>query len=186
MRKLLIPLAAAGSALALATPATAQVYPSAPQGYGYSRGYNHWGHVRMLQNRIDRVQRNISRLDSRDAIRERTARRLREEARHVERRLRQSSRFGLNPREANDIERRVFNLERRVRVAIGRGWRNDYGIGGYNGYAHSGYDPYYSDRDRDGRHDQWEDDHGRDRDGRWDDRDGRDRSDRDRSDDDDD
>jgi len=166
MRKVLITLAAAASAVALASPAAAQFVPA--PGYGYNNGYNNYGHVRALQQRIDRVQRNIERLDRRDRIRERTARKLREEARFVEHRLRTAGRYGLNPYEANDMERRVFNLERQVRVAMGRGWRNDYGFNGYNGYANNNYDRYYSDRDRDGRNDRWEDDQGRDRDGRWD------------------
>ena len=165
MRKVLISLAAAGTALAFATPAAAQYFP-AQQPYGYTNGYNNYGHVRALQDRINRVQDNINRLDRRDVIRDRTADRLRSESRSVERRLRTASRYGLNPREANDIERRVFGLERQVRVAMGQRWRNDYGFNGYNGYANNSYDPYYSDRDRDGRNDRWEDDHGRERDNR--------------------
>ena len=166
MRKVLLSLAAAASALAVATPAAAQYYPAPPvygQGYGYGYGQNNYGHVRALQVRIDRVQQNINRLDSRDVIRERTARRLREESRSVERRLRAVARYGLNPYEANDIERRVFNLERRVRTSIGRSWRSDYGVAGYNGYNYS----QYRDRDRDGRNDRYEDDRGSDHDGRW-------------------
>jgi hypothetical protein len=162
----------------VAAPASAQYFPAPPppppyaQGYGhgggYNFGYNNYGHVRALQARIDRVQRNIDRLDRRDVIRERTARRLREEARAVERRLRYSTRFGLSPYEVNEVERQVFHIERRVRMAHGRGWRRDYGMGGYNGYDQNSYNPYYADRDRDGRHDRWEDDQGRDRDeGRW-------------------
>jgi hypothetical protein len=182
----MIALAAAGSALAVATPAAAQYFPAPlPAQYaqgnaqrGYNFGYNNYGHVRALQARIDRVQRNIERLDRRDAIRERTAQRLRQEARDVERSLRRSSRTGLSPYEVNDVERRVFQIERRVRLALGRGWRNDYGINGYNGYDNNTYNPYYADRDRDGRHDRWEDDQGRDRDdGRWGRDDRRDRDD---------
>ena len=182
MRKVMIALAAAGTALA-ASPAAAQFVPAPSYGYGYNNGYNNFGHVRALQQRIDRVQRNIDRLDRRDRIRERSARHLREEARSVEYRLRMAGRHGLNPYEANDIERRVFNLERQVRVAIGRGWRNDYGFNGYNGYAYNTYDRYHSDRDRDGRNDRWEDDQGGDRDGRWDGDRGRDRYDGDWDDD---
>ena len=179
MRKVLFSIAAAASALAVATPAAAQYYPAPPayapgynNGYGYN-GYNNNGHVRALQQRIDRVQANINRLDSRDVIRERTAKRLRQEARSIERRLRAVSRYGFSPQEANNVERQVFNLERHVRVAMGNNWRNAYGFNGYNGYAYNNYDAYYSDRDRDGRNDRWEDDQGRNRDGRWDDRDNR-------------
>jgi hypothetical protein len=170
MRKVLITLAAAGSALAIATPAAAQYFPvQQPYGYGhqgYYQGYNQIGHIRALQARIDRVQANINRLDSRDVIRERTARNLRQEARSAERRLRQAAGRGLNPWESNEMERRVFRLEQRVRTAMGRGWRHDYGVAGYNGYTANGdYNRYYADRDRDGRNDRWEDDQGRDRDG---------------------
>lgn len=175
MRKVLIALATAGTALALATPAAAQYYPAPPpppyaQGYGpgYGQGYGYgqqnFGHVRALQIRIDRVQANINRLDARDVIREGTARRLRDESRQVERQLRRAARYGLNPYEANDVERRVFNLERRVRMAMGRGWRSGYGYAGYNGYNNG----QWRDRDRDGRNDRYEDDRGRERDGRWD------------------
>ena len=169
MRKVLFSLAAAASALAVATPAAAQFYPA--PGYGYNQGYNNYGHVRMLQQRVDQVQANINRLDHRDVIRERTARKLRQEARSVENRLYRAARYGLNPYEANDVERRVFNLERRVRVAMGNSWRNAYGSNGYNGYAYNNYDQYYADRDRDGRNDRYEDDQGRNHDGRWGDRD---------------
>lgn len=165
MRKLVISLAAAGTALALATPASAQYSPAyspTPQRYGY--GYNHWGHVRALQERIDRVQSNINRLDRRDAIRDRIADRLRDEARSVEKRLRRSARYGFTPHEANYVERQVFSLEQHVRMALGNRWRNDWGFNGYNGYAYGNYDPSYADRDRDGRIDRWEDDRGRDRD----------------------
>lgn len=178
MRKVLISLAAAGSALAMGSPAAAQYFPvQQPYGYGqgYYQGYNQYGHIRALQDRINRVERNIDRLDRRNVIRERTARNLREEARSVERRLRYASGRGLSPWESNDMERRVFNLERNVRVAMGRGWRNDYGMAGYNGYTANGdYNRYYADRDRDGRNDRWEDDQGRNHDGgngRWGDRD---------------
>ena len=166
MRNVIFALAAAGSALVAATPAAAQYFPQ-PQGYGYGQGY-HYGQVRALQARVDRLQRSIERLDRRDALRERTARRLREETREVERRLRFAARNGLNPYEANGIERRVAHLEDRVRSATGRRWDrydNDNRHGGYNG--HDGYNSqqaYYGDRDRNGREDRYEDDRRRDRD----------------------
>ena len=61
MRKVLISLAVAASALAVATPASAQYFP-APQGnaYGYN---NNYGQVRRLQARIDQIQRQITMLD---------------------------------------------------------------------------------------------------------------------------
>jgi hypothetical protein len=166
MRKIVLSLAAAGAALAAASPAAAQYYPAPQpygQPYGYGYGQNNWGQVRVLQSRIDRVERNIRQLDRRNVIRDRTADRLRAEADSVEHRLHRAARYGLNPYEANDIERRIFNLERNVRFALGNRWRNDWGFNGYNGYNHN----EWRDRDRDGRNDRYEDDRGRDHDGRW-------------------
>ena len=74
MRKLIISLAAAGAALAIATPAAAQYYPAPPQPYGYGApygynapygnayGYNNYGRVRQLQARVDQIQRQLRRL----------------------------------------------------------------------------------------------------------------------------
>ena len=159
MRTFLISLATAASALAFATPAAAQYYPQ-PQGpaYGY---HNNYGGVRSLQVRIDAIQRRIAHFDRRNIISEREARRLREDSRHLERRLRAASRYGLHPRERRDIEIRLARLEQRLfrDARDGNRWgRNDYGQGGY-GYDRDGYD-----RDRDGRDDRWEDDRGRDHD----------------------
>jgi TolA-binding protein len=160
MRKFLISLAVATSALAVAAPASAQYSPG-PQGYGYGQqgyGYNNnYGQVRRLQARIDQIQRQIKRLDRRDVIRNRQADGLRAEARNIERRLRDVSRFGLSPRESRDIEIRVGRLEQQVRYAASYG-RNRYGS---NGYGQNAYD-----RDRDGRDDRTEDDHGTSHDNR--------------------
>src|SRR3954447_10326672 len=139
MRKVLISLAAAGTALALATPAAAQYYPQPqpqPYGYGapqYGYGYNNnYGQVRALQYRIDAVQRQINRLDRRDRIRDRSADRLREESRGIERRLQRAAQYGLNPYEANDIQARIARLEQRVNYALAS--RN----GRYGGYGYNG------------------------------------------------
>lgn len=154
MRKVMISLAAAATALAFATPAAAQYYP-APPPYGNAYGYNgNFGQVRALQVRIDNVERQIRHLDRRDVIRDRTADRLGKEADRIEKRLHRAARYGLNPYEANDINVRIARLEQQVRYAVGsRGWNNGYG---YNGY--------YRDRDHDGRNDRWEDDRGHHRD----------------------
>jgi hypothetical protein len=151
MRKLIISLAAAGSALAIATPAAAQYYPGQPYGapYGNAYGYNNYGQVRSLQLRINAVERQINLLDRRDRIRNRDADRLRDEANSLERRLRHAARDGMSFREANDIQIRLARLEQRVQYTLS--YRN----GRYNGYNGYGYD-----RDRDGRDDRYEDDHG--------------------------
>jgi hypothetical protein len=149
MRRVLISLAAAGTALAFAAPASAQYYPG-PQGYGYGYGY---GQVRALQARIDAVEHQINRLDRRDRIRDRAADRLRDEANGIEHRLHRAARYGLNPYEANDIQYRISRLEQRVQYAMNAGW------GGYR-YGYNGYNGGYYDRDRDGRDDRYEDDRG--------------------------
>ena len=132
MRKIVLPLIAAGAALAVASPASAQYYPRpavpAP-GYGYG-----FGQVRALQVRIDNVERQINRLDRRDRIGDRNADRLRDEANRIEDRLHRAARGGLNPYEARDIEYRIQRLEQRVQYSM-----NDRG---------------YRDRDRWDRHDR--------------------------------
>jgi hypothetical protein len=163
MRRLMMSLAAAGTALAFATPAAAQYYPQQqqqPYGYGngygynngYTNGYNNYGQVRVLQARIDAVQNRIRYLGRGYGGRDNSADRLRDEARNLERRLHQASRFGLNPYEANDIQRRIAQLEQRVqyssagRYGRGYGYNNDRGNG------------QYGDRDRDDRGSDRDDD----------------------------
>jgi hypothetical protein len=147
MRITLISLAAAASALAVATPAAAQYVPQ-PQGYAY--GLNNYGQARALQVRIDNIQRQIAQLDRRNILSDREARRLNQDARQLERRLRVVGRNGLHPTERYQIERGLAQLERRL-------WRdardgNRWG----NGYQQAGA----YDRDRDGRDDRYEDDRG--------------------------
>ena len=163
MRTLIVSLAAAGSVLAIATPAAAQYYPqqqpyaqpyAQPYGapYGNAYGYNNnYGQVRALQARIDMVERQINQLDRRDRIRDNSADRLRSEANKIERKLRSAGRNGLNGYEANDIQVRIARLEQRVRYSLA----NNYGRNGWN---NNGYNAY--DRDRDNRDDRYEDDQG--------------------------
>jgi len=150
MKKVVLALVAAGSALAFATPAAAQYYPAPPAygaPYGNAYGYqNNWGQVRSLQVRINNVQRQIKQLDRRDRIRDGQADRLRREANQLENRLQRATRYGLNGYEANDINVRVARLEQRVQYSLANRYGN-------RAYA-------YSDRDRDGRNDRYEDDRG--------------------------
>lgn len=123
MRKFFAAAALAASVFTAAAPAAAQYQPQ-PQGYGY--GYhNNYGQVRRLQVRIDQLQRQISRLDKRDILSEREARRLRAESRDIERRLRYAARNGLNGRERYSIERGIQRLEVRIHreARDGNGWR---------------------------------------------------------------
>lgn len=142
MGKIILGIAATAAALIAAAPASAQYYP---QPYGNAYGYNNFGQVRALQARIDAVERQIRFLDRRDVVGDDRADRLRFEAREIERKLHRSSRNGLNPYEARDINVRIARLEQRVQYSVAR---NGYGRGLY-------------DRDRDGRDDRYEDDHGR-------------------------
>ena len=167
MRKVLISLAVAGTALAFAAPAAAQYYPQG-QSYGYgtqpygnpygggygSNGYarGNWGEVRALQARIDRIEWQINRLDRRDRIGDHRADRLRDEANRIEERLHRVARNGLNPYEVQDISYRINRLEQQVRYAA------SYGYGGYgNGYG--GYNGGYQSE-----HQRWHEQHDGDRD----------------------
>ena len=168
MRKVLVTLGLAGSALVVATPVAAQYYPQPQYGapYGNAYGYNNYGQTRALQARIDNVQRQIRFLDRRNVMGDDRADRLRGEANMIENRLHRAARNGLNPYEANDLNVRIARLEQRLQYSTrnrGYGYNNRYGNAGYNGY--NGYNNgQYRDRDRDGRDDRYEDDQGRDHD----------------------
>jgi len=154
MRKVLISLAAAGTALAFATPATAQFYPAQSQGYGY--GQNNWGQTRAMQARINGVQQQIQMLHSRRMISRNEYNGLRSDARSLENRLRNASRNGLNYNELRQVEYRLARLELKIRREVADGNRRGRGQYGQNGG--------YADRDRDGRNDRYEDDRGTRRD----------------------
>lgn len=153
MRKLLITIATAASALAVAAPASAQYYPQ-PRGNAY--GYNNYGQVRSLQARVNNLQRRIDQLDRRNVLSNREARGLREDARDLERRMYRAGRNGLNINERQQIEYRLARLEQKLMRDA-----ND-GRGGWNNQRYR--DGGYIDRDRDGRNDRYEDDRGTRRD----------------------
>lgn len=151
MRKLLISLAIAGSALAVATPASAQYWPQ-PQGYGY--GYqDSYGQARALQARVDRLQGHLDFLAQRRVITRKEYHRLHNSSHRIEQRLRVAARYGLHPRERYDIQVRIARLEQRIAREARDGRRNRYG-------DYHGYGSYGRDRDRDGRIDRYEDDRG--------------------------
>jgi hypothetical protein len=158
MRKFLISAALAASTIFAAAPAAAQWAPQ-PQGYGY--GYQgNYGQARRLQVRIDQLQRQINHLDSRNILSNREAARLRNESRDLERQLRYSARNGLSGRERYGIERGIHRLE----IRIQREARDGNRYGGQYGYNDGRYGQNWSDHDRDGRNDRYEDDQGQDRD----------------------
>jgi hypothetical protein len=167
MRKFLISATLLASSLAIAAPAAAQVRVTvgtqygSPYGYGNQYGYgynNNYGGARSLQVRLNNIERQINRLDSRNILSEREADRLRREANWLERTIRVSARNGLNGYERRNLEIRLARLEQNVRYQASDGNRrygqNQYGYG--NGYGY--------DRDRDGRDDRYEDDRGYDHD----------------------
>ncbi len=156
MVKFLAPVLLA-STVAVAAPAAAQWAPPAPQGYAY--GYNNHGQVRRLEVRVAQLRREIRQLDRRNILSDREARRLEEQARYLQHRIRQAGYNGINGRERFEIERHIARLEERIRIQATDGNRR-YGYNGYNG--HDGYGR--RDNDRDGRddrveHREWHDRH---------------------------
>jgi opacity protein-like surface antigen len=145
MRKFLISATVAAAALTAAAPAAAQYAP--PYGNAYGYGQNHFGHVRSLQVRVNRLQQQIRQLDRRNIITNREAARLMDDSRDLERRLRRNARdgYGLTPNEARAVEVRLVRLEQRLfrDARDGNRWGRN-----------------WSDRDRDGRNDRFEDDRG--------------------------
>jgi hypothetical protein len=116
---------------------------------------------------VNHLQRQIDRLAQRRAISRDEYNGLQRDARHLERRLYQRGQNGLSGREYAEIQNRIAWLERRIsnEVRDGNRWGRNNGYNGYNGYNDG---RNWSDRDRDGRNDRYEDDRGRDHDGRWD------------------
>ena len=124
MRTALFTIGAAVSALAVATPASAQFYPQ-PRGYMYQPTYN-YGHARALKARLDYTQREIRRLAQYRMISRNEYHNLIRDSREIEYRLIRNARdgYGLSPQEAYATERRMFRLEQKIArdVRDGRQW----------------------------------------------------------------
>ena len=121
MRKFLISAAVAAGAMTIAAPAAAQWAPpppayGAPYGNAYGYGQNTHGQFRSLQVRIDRLQREMRRLDQRNIITNREAARLMDDSRDLERRLYRNARDGrgLTLSEIRAVEVRLVRLEQRL------------------------------------------------------------------------
>ena len=110
MRKLLIPLIAGLSVVAIAAPASAQY---APRGDRYNR-YQPAFDGRGLQARVDRVREQIRRLEARRVLSFREGRSLEIEASNVQRQIFRDSHNGIQPGEAQRLEERIRRLEYRV------------------------------------------------------------------------
>lgn len=108
MKKLLVSIALASSALVAAAPASAQYYGGRPS---YDRGI--WqGDIR---ERLDRIAIRIDRGYERGALTRGEAQRLRYELNNVQRLAARYSYDGLSGRERGDLERRINWLQDRVR-----------------------------------------------------------------------
>jgi len=175
MRKVLISLAAAGTALAIASPAAAQYYP-AQQPYGYNGYGGNWlfdfgnqRYARMMQDRVQRVRTDIRQMGAQRVLSYGEVRSLDDQARNLQHRIYRASRNGVNRGEARNLDRSVRRLEERV-VREAYDWNRRPGVRRYNAYNYNQYWNQYGDadrdRDHDGRNDRWEDDQGRDHDGR--------------------
>ncbi|MGE5564145.1 MAG: hypothetical protein ACM3ZV_12705 [Bacillota bacterium] len=116
MRKFLIPIVAAASALTIAAPASAQwappVYRYAPYNYGY--GYSGIRFAQAMHARVQRIRADIRTMEFRRVLSYREARALDNEARSIERKVYRSTGNGVQPGEARNIENRIRRLEYRV------------------------------------------------------------------------
>jgi hypothetical protein len=117
MRKFLIPIVAAASALAVAAPASAQawsppVYRYQPYSYGY--GFNGINFARSMQARVQRIRNDIRAMQQRRILSYREARSLDNQAERVQRRIFWATRNGIRPGEARGLENQIRNLEYRV------------------------------------------------------------------------
>jgi hypothetical protein len=112
MRKFLIPLLGAATALAIAAPVAAQYAPPAYNGYG--RGYEGRGFANQLRERVNRIQRQIRDLEYRRVLSPREASYLEGEARDLQRRIYRDSGNGIQPGEAQRIDERLRRFEYRV------------------------------------------------------------------------
>ena len=136
MRKFLIPIAAAASMLAVATPAAAQqwappVYHYSPYNYGYH--YNGFNFARTMESRVHRIRSDIRTMEMRRVLSRNEARRLDNQAAHLQTRILRATRGGIRPGEARSVENQIRNLE--VRVAReASDWNNRYGRHNYRRY----------------------------------------------------
>ena len=120
MRTALYTIAAAASAIALATPAPAQWYPQ-PRGHAY--GYYNHGVAPRLDARVEMLRRHIYNVHQRRLLTPSQARYLDREAVSIKHRIWRSSRNGLSRSERVSLDRRIDRLEQRVRVQVARNSR---------------------------------------------------------------
>ena len=124
MRKVLLPLAAAASVLAVASPASAQVYGNLTPGYGYNNGYgygaraygNAYGYgYGNFQGQLQQIRNEAYNLMRQGRLTNAENRELNKDIRQAERALVRSSRYGMSPNEARAMQNRIANLQFEVR-----------------------------------------------------------------------
>jgi hypothetical protein len=136
MRKFLIPLAAAASTLAIASPASAQWYPQ-PAPYAAPYAHNSIAVARSMEARVQNLRAQIRGFDRRNLLTRNQARSLDRQALNLQRQIMRNTRYGLSVRERVALERRIVRLEQRVhqRVASNMHRGNRYAYGNrYYGY----------------------------------------------------
>jgi len=125
MRKLLIPIVAAASALTVAVPASAQWAPPVYryQPYTYGTAFRYHAFAQSMQIRVQRIRTDIRAMQARRILSWSEARSLENQARNIQQRIFFASRNGIQPREARRLENQIRNLEFRVQREA-RDWNN--------------------------------------------------------------
>lgn len=116
MRKFVLPIVAAASALAIAAPASAQWAPPRYnyQPYNYGNGFSGHRFAGEMSARVERIRRDIREMQQRRALSWREARSLENQAANLQQRIFYASRNGIQPGEARRLENQIRNLEYRV------------------------------------------------------------------------
>jgi len=116
MRKILISVVAAGTALSFAAPAAAQwappVYRYAP--YNYANRFSGQQFAGAMQARVERIRSDVRAMQSRRILSWGEARSLDVQARNLQRQIYNQSRNGIQPGEARRIENGIRRLENHV------------------------------------------------------------------------
>lgn len=117
MRKFMIPMIAAASAIAVAAPVSAQRW-SPPtynyQPYDFGRGFEGHRFARAMDMRVQRIRADISDMRRHHVLSWREAASLEHEAANIQKRIYWASRNGIQPREARGLEGQIRQLEYRV------------------------------------------------------------------------
>lgn len=143
----------ASAACCCAAPAASQSFP-APQNWGF--GYEHYGQVRFMEARVQKMQGLIRAMDYRHQITGRGFQRLSEESDSILRHLRNDAAYGLTAEQEDAMMARVIKLERDVHAAYAERDRRL-----SDPYAYPDTDwrrDADQDSDRNDRDDRWEDD----------------------------